>query len=105
MKHVSLLFMLVVLFSVPGFAQSEPQRASQLEHRVTSLEQKARQVADRGLVLVLFGAVCALWAQNTGRNGWLWFFLGLLFSIIAVLVLLWKNARDMDRSRMTAQRR
>ena len=47
-----------------------------------------------GPVLVLFGAFCALWAQNTGRSAWAWFFLGLFFSIITVLVLLSKNSRD-----------
>lgn len=31
---------------------------------------------------------CVLWAQDTGRSAWLWFFLGLLFSVITVLVLL-----------------
>ena len=43
---------------------------------------------------MLFGAFCALWAQNTGRNAWLWFFLGLFFSVITVIVLLAKNAND-----------
>ncbi|HZH42523.1 MAG TPA: hypothetical protein VEY50_00325 [Lysobacter sp.] len=39
----------------------------------------------------LFGIFCAYWAQTTGRNAWLWFFCGFLFSPIAGLVLLWKN--------------
>jgi hypothetical protein len=43
---------------------------------------------------LLFGAFCALWAQNTGRNAWLWFFLGLLFHVFAVGVLLYKNAEE-----------
>ena len=50
-------------------------------------------------MLFLFGAVCALWAQNTGRSAWRWFFLGLLFSVITVVVLLSKNAGDQARSR------
>jgi hypothetical protein len=44
-----------------------------------------------GAVVLLFGAFCALWAQNTGRNAWLWFFLGVMFHVIAVAVLLYKN--------------
>jgi hypothetical protein len=43
---------------------------------------------------MLFGAFCALWAQNTGRRPLLWFILGVLFSVIAVLVLLYKNSED-----------
>jgi hypothetical protein len=42
----------------------------------------------------LFGVVCALWAQNSGRNPWIWFFLGLCFNVITGLVLLSKNSQD-----------
>jgi hypothetical protein len=45
-----------------------------------------------GALVLLFGAFCALWAQNTGRNAWLWFFLGVMFHVVAVAVLLVKNA-------------
>jgi hypothetical protein len=55
-----------------------------------------------GAALFLFGAFCALWAQNTGRNAWLWFFLGLLFSVITVLVLLYKNSNDRATARATS---
>lgn len=68
-----------------------------LERRVRQLERQVDHVQERaplGIVLVLFGAFCALWAQNTGRNAWLWFFLGLIFSVITVFVLLYKNALD-----------
>lgn len=54
-------------------------------------------VVDLGpAVLFLFGAFCALWAQNTGRNPWLWFFLGFLFSGITIFFLLTKNANDLQ---------
>ena len=48
------------------------------------------------LVIFLFGAFCALWAQNTGRSAWLWFFLGIIFSVLTVIFLLSKNASDRD---------
>jgi hypothetical protein len=54
--------------------------------------------SDDGVALFLFGAFCALWAQSTGRNAWLWFFLGLFFSVITVLVLLAKNSNDKKRA-------
>ena len=47
-------------------------------------------------VVFLFGAFCALWAQNTGRNPWLWFFLGLLFSVFTIFFVLTKNANDLQ---------
>jgi outer membrane murein-binding lipoprotein Lpp len=54
----------------------------------------ATDYAPGGLLLFFIGAFCALWAQNTGRSAWLWFFLGLFFHMITLLVLLAKNAGD-----------
>jgi hypothetical protein len=88
------LLLLVVGLSQPSFAQTEPEGPSNLETRVDKLEHKTRAHANEGAALFLFGAFCALWAQNTGRNPWLWFFMGLLFSVITVLVLLSKNSED-----------
>lgn len=66
-----------------------------LESRVDQLDrdldEKTDDLASAGALAFLFGAFCALWAQNTGRNPWLWFFLGLFFSVITVLFLLRKN--------------
>lgn len=104
MKHLNLLLIFALLCCVPLIAESEPQRVTQLEYRVSTLEQRIRDVGDQGLVLILFGAFCALWAQNSGRNAWLWFFVGLFFSIVAVFVLLAKNSGDIHRRRMTAWR-
>lgn len=64
---------------------------------MSRLESQARNNAESGVVFILFGAFCALWAQNTGRNSWGWFFLGLFFSVITVLVLLYKNSGDRAR--------
>jgi hypothetical protein len=55
-----------------------------------TLWQPAQPIAH----IVLCGAFCALWAQNTGRNAWLWFFFGLVFNVIALAVLLYQNAED-----------
>lgn len=53
-----------------------------------------RDYSSLGLVLFLFGAFCALWAQDTGRNQWVWFFLGFFFSVLAVIAMLIRNAED-----------
>jgi len=79
------------------FGSMLPMRAlaqSDLEQRVVRLEHKA--AADEGVGVAVFvcAAFCALWAQNTGRNAWLWFFFGLFLSVIAVFVLLYKNSND-----------
>jgi outer membrane murein-binding lipoprotein Lpp len=95
-------------------AQSVEQSVSQLESRVSNLEssrsstqatiqsitsrlaraENRSSAASGGVAAFLFGAFCALWAQNTGRSAWAWFFLGLFFSVITVLVLLYKNSND-----------
>ena len=105
MKRISLLLMFAFLLSGTALAQAEPLRVTQLESRVSTLEQKILRVGNQGLVLFLFGAFCALWAQNSGRSGWLWFFLGLFFSVIAVLVLLAKNSGDVDWRRRAAHQK
>jgi ABC-type Mn2+/Zn2+ transport system permease subunit len=48
--------------------------------------------ATSGAVIILCGAFCAKWAQNTGRNAWLWFLLGAAFSVVTLAVLLYLNA-------------
>jgi hypothetical protein len=55
-----------------------------------TLWQPAQPVA----LIVLCGAFCALWAQNTGRKAWLWFFFGMILNVIALAVLLYQNAED-----------
>lgn len=66
---------------------------AQINQRLNNLDYHVRNAGTGGAVL-LFGAFCALWAQNTGRSAWLWFFLGLFFNVITVIVLLVKNSND-----------
>jgi hypothetical protein len=93
------LLVLIAAATVCASAQQNAPHGSNLEGRVSALESKVRQASEVSAVGLLFGAFCALWAQNTGRSAWLWFFLGLFFSVIAVLVLLSKNSGDLDQQR------
>jgi hypothetical protein len=97
--------------SAPDLVE-QANRVDQFEHRIQQLESDVNRLKSEnrelkrtqsklledsgnvGVVLFLYGVFCALWAQNTRRNAWLWFFLGLFFNIITVLVLLNKNACD-----------
>jgi len=88
------LLLLLAVFPQRMLAQMDAQRVVNLEYRVSNLEQHFPINADGGVAVFLFGAFCALWAQNTGRNPWSWFFLGMLFNVITVLVLLSKNSND-----------
>jgi len=57
-------------------------------------DNDSSKYAPIGLVLFLFGGFCALWAQNTRRNPWLWFFFGFFLSALAVIALLIRNRDD-----------
>jgi hypothetical protein len=72
-------------------------RTERLQKRIENLPSPVEQHGPDGAAMFLFGAFCALWAQNTNRNAWAWFFLGLFFSVITVLVLLAKNSEDRKR--------
>ncbi|MGH7453854.1 MAG: hypothetical protein ACRENG_21060 [bacterium] len=100
------LLLLVVFSSITAWRSLKAQtpdstRVNQLEKEMETLrsdledlKSDLRDKGEQGFVLFLFGGFCALWAQNTRRNPWLWFFLGALFNIITVIVLLNKNSND-----------
>ena len=75
------------------------RRIAELENRINHQSRSFSVGGDDGAVLFLYGIICALWAQNTNRNPWLWFFLGLFCSVVAVVVLLVKNSEDRQRKR------
>jgi len=83
---------------VPEVPEIEDEDNPRLETRVARLESKVSDHAAKGATAMLFGAFCALWAQNTRRNAWLWFFMGTFFTIITVLVLLYKNSEDRQKT-------
>jgi len=87
-------FLLGCFTTVAPAQQADSYRISELEQRVSKLDHDVKDASDTGLVLMLFAAFCALWAQNTNRSAWLWFFLGFFFSVITVIVLLVKNSND-----------
>ena len=70
-----LSFLLAAVASAqPANDQSDQQldeRVEQLETQVNRLRNDVRDNVSTGGVAVLFGAFCALWVQNTGRNPWL----------------------------------
>lgn len=92
---VVLLFMNQQSF---GQHQEIEKKVSQIESQITTLNSNLKTYASSSFVLFLSGAFCALWAQNTGRNAWLWFFMGMIFSLFAILVLLFKNSADKSES-------
>lgn len=113
MKKIPLKFLIIVflLFDVlQCFSQnknietlqreieSQKSEINQLRNDINNTRNETRQKIDNyasaSMVLFLFGAFCALWAQNTGRNAWYWFFGGVFFNVITVFILLIKNYEE-----------
>ncbi len=85
---------IVCLFMAGFDLTNVAPRLESLESQIQQLDHRIEGVGFTGGVCFLFGAFCALWAQNTGRSAWVWFFMGALFTIITACVLLYKNSQD-----------
>jgi len=48
------------------------------------------------ILLVIFSALIGYWANNYGRNGWLWFLIALLISPLITAIILLFMGRDGD---------
>ena len=82
-----------------GGIRGVEERIGVLQQEVQQLRSKTSSAATGGMLAFLFGAFCALWAQNTNRSWLLWFLAGALLSVVAVIVLLIKNSNDRERAR------
>ena len=89
-----ILFVLIMCIGLSHqvYAQVSTQEFENLKNKVDGY-------APMAMVLFLFGVFCALWAQNTRRNPWIWFFFGLFFNVITVVFVLIKNADDINVGR------
>ncbi len=108
-KYLIFVFLSIIAMSCFAYAQDDyaslESRIRNLENKVNNLESKVTSqgfdmrnlrssLDDAGIVLFFFAVFCALWAQNTNRNPWLWFFLGLFLHLFTAIALLYKNAVD-----------
>lgn len=79
-------------------AVNAQEHFDQITRRIDGLETRIQRTGT-AVILFLFAAFCALWAQNTNRNAVLWFILGWFFHVIAVVILLAKNSDDRRQDR------
>lgn len=92
----------------PRFEALE-ERIANLENKLTFAEQTVRSTENQlaaqqtelenltvysfVMLTIPFGSFAAVWAQNTARNPWLWFFYGFFGGPVTMAVLVVKNRR------------
>jgi len=99
----------IALLSVVFMAQARPVlsqdgRLKKIEERLNALEQRGATANNsddsiKGYVLAAFpilgiGLLCGLWARNSGRDFWLWFVAGLVFTLFALIAVLDAHEKD-----------
>lgn len=78
---VQLLLALVAVLALPALAFAD--------QGVTT-----SQATGAGLVAFLYGTVCALWALQTKRSPIAWFIVGVIFTVLAAMAMLFQAGRD-----------
>lgn len=96
------LLLLCLILPALSASAAGAELAESYEDRLARLEHRGDHMDLVGGGSLLCAVVCALWAQNTARNSWLWFFMGLIFSLITVFVMLHKNAGDIKAQKRMA---
>jgi hypothetical protein len=84
---------------VPGRLESLELKLRVQELQIAELQAEAKRADQRApvsLVLLLYAGFCALWARNSGRGPVAWFFLGLVFNVVAMGFLLFYNKKDRE---------
>ena len=68
--------------------QIEKEQLALKEYRSADARYRSQIAANISLWIFVFGVFCAIWAQNTRRNAWLWFLIGCVFNVFALLAVL-----------------
>jgi hypothetical protein len=95
----------------PALAQDD--RIQKIEQRLNALEQRVvdannsfdfiKVYLPAAFPIVGIGLFCGLWARNSGRDFWLWFVAGLVFSLFALIAVLDAHEKDKKAQRDTAK--
>jgi hypothetical protein len=102
----------MILVGQAPVALAQNNRLEKIEDRLRALEQRiaAGDRPDFSIVSYLPAAItvlaialfCGRWAQQNGRDFWLWFLGGLIFNIFALLVL-WNVIEDEKKAKRKAK--
>jgi hypothetical protein len=109
----------VVLVSLAFMAHARPvlaqdDRLQKIEQRLNALEQRVAAANNSfdfikvylpaAFPIVGIGLICGLWARNSGRDFWLWFAAGLVFTILALFAVSHAHEKDQKAKRDAAKK-
>jgi len=109
----------IVLLSVVFLGQARPVlsqdgRLNKIEERLNALEQRGATANNshdsiKSYVFAAFailgtGLFCGLWARNSGRDFWLWFVAGLVFTVFALIAVLEAHEKDKKTKKDAAKK-
>ena len=79
--------------------QIDAEQLRLIERRSARSEALTRNILTLLALMFLFGAFCAIWAQNADKNPCLWFAAGFFGTLFAVGAILWLNPKTKRRKR------
>ena len=86
-------------FDANTSTEAERAELQRIQRSSDHTQAKIRNGINLVCILFLFGAFCAIWAQNTARNPLLWFAVGACFNLVTVAIILRKNAKTHRRKK------
>jgi hypothetical protein len=110
---IGIALVTLAVMAPAGAVMAQDDRLKKLEARLTAMEErvpapdvsfeffKYLPVAFPILGIALF---CGLWARNSGRDFWLWFVAGLVFSLFALIAVASTHEEDQKAKKEAAKK-
>ena len=102
---IGIALVAMALLAPTRAVRAQEDRLKKIENQLSALEQRISSTSGTfefiqtylpaALAILGIGLFCGLWARNSGRDFWLWFVAGLVFTIFALIAV--ANAHEEDK--------
>ena len=106
---IGIVLILLCITAQSRSVLAQDDRLQKIEQRLSALEQRTAAGNNsfdfiKGYLPVAFpivgiGLFCGFWARNSGRDFWLWFVAGLVFTLFAVVAVADAHEKDQKAKR------